>query len=470
LSVGGKESQVKGWKVISGSSKPASSSVSSSPVKAPKKSGAAVVQYISPQGVTFESSQAVLNHLGLSGLSREEAFSRAQIFRQKNPCPFMIKVQQGQLTVKELGNLMVEKGPSAPTFHDESNLYPIGFKAEYLDTDLGTLFQNEVLDGMDVFSEDVPAFRVNVLGPSAATFNDKKPQGVWRQVKQHLEENGTEKEKEGAKAWSAITLYYKFGLGTKEVRRRIEGLSGALDCFKYKFVDEASSDAGDDSKHKKAKTAKGAASVMSPPQLQDRDDKVRKKKGAESANAGAEAEDDEVSGFNNKPKRPPPQVTGYRFYSREVIAGVKKSNPEANIQEIVKIIKKMYTELDEGKRTEYENKAAETRKKQAERRGEVDDEQKEAKEDDQKEEEEKEEKTEWRTEGSEYIGRKVRRYVFDSRNKLIDAADGVVVGWLSKEESDYFAEASGEPAPIFHMQVCTQLQRVIALNKLKTMN
>jgi len=64
----------------------------------------------------------------------------------------------------------------------------------------------------------------------------------------------------------------------------------------------------------------------------------------------------------------------------------------------------------------------------------------------------------------------VRRYVYSRNKKLIDAADGVVVGWLSKEESDYFAEASGEPAPIFHMQVCTELKRVIALNKLKTMN
>jgi hypothetical protein len=231
-----------------------------------------------------------------------------------------------------------------------------------------------------------------------------------------------------------------------------------MHCFKYKFVDEDSSDAGDagdDRKHKnkKAKIAKGAAAVLSPPQLQDRDDTARKKKGAESANAGAEAEDDEVSGFNNKPKRPPAQVTGYRFFSKEVIARVKKSNPEANTQEIVKIIKKMYTYLEEGRRIEYENKAAEARKKQAERRGEAGDEQKEMMEDDPKDQEEDENNTQWRTEGSEPIGRKVRRYVYSRNNKLIDAADGVIVGWLSKEESDYFADASGEPAPIFHVQV-----------------
>ena len=68
-----------------------------------------------------------------------------------------------------------------------------------------------------------------------------------------------------------------------------------------------------------------------------------------------------------------------------------------------------------------------------------------------KEAEEEEEKTVWRTEGSDYIGKKVRRYVFDARDRLTDAADGVIVGWLSKEEADYLAEASGEPAPLWHM-------------------
>ena len=70
---------------------------------------------------------------------------------------------------------------------------------------------------------------------------------------------------------------------------------------------------------------------------------------------------------------------------------------------------------------------------------------------DDKEAEEEEEKTVWRTEGSDYIGKRVRRYVFDARGKLHDAADGVVVGWLSTEESDYLAEESGEPAPLWHM-------------------
>ena len=49
------------------------------------------------------------------------------------------------------------------------------------------------------------------------TFVDKKPQGVWKQVKQYLEDYGTEKEKEVAKSWSVIKLDYKFGLSNNEV-------------------------------------------------------------------------------------------------------------------------------------------------------------------------------------------------------------------------------------------------------------
>ena len=32
-----------------------------------------------------------------------------QVYRQENPCPFTLKVQQGFMTVQHLGNLMVEK-------------------------------------------------------------------------------------------------------------------------------------------------------------------------------------------------------------------------------------------------------------------------------------------------------------------------------------------------------------------------
>jgi hypothetical protein len=56
----------------------------------------------------------------------------------------------------------------------------------------------------------------------------------------------------------------------------------------------------------------------------------------------------------------------------------------------------------------------------------------------------------WCTEGNEHIGKRVRRYVFDSRDELTDAADGIIVGWLSKEKSDFFEE-SGKPAALWRL-------------------
>ena len=127
----------------------------------------------------------------------------------------------------------------------------------------------------------------------------------------------------------------------------MEGLSGAIDCFKYKFVDEGSGDAGAEGKNKKAKTAKGAVAAGDAASGEDRDEKMRKK-GRESGE-GAEAEDGSEA-FQKKAKKPPPPVTGYKLYSKAVIAEVKKENPEAGTQDVIKIIKKMYGELDEDKK------------------------------------------------------------------------------------------------------------------------
>ena len=54
-------------------------------------------------------------------------------------------------------------------------------------------------------------------GQVEKTLVDKKPQGVWKKVKQYMEEHGTDQEKEAAKSWSVIKLYYKFGLSNLEV-------------------------------------------------------------------------------------------------------------------------------------------------------------------------------------------------------------------------------------------------------------
>jgi hypothetical protein len=41
----------------------------------------------------------------------------------------------------------------------------------------------------------------------------------------------------------------------------MEGLPGARDCFKYKFIDEGSGDACAEGKNKKTKTAKSAVNT-----------------------------------------------------------------------------------------------------------------------------------------------------------------------------------------------------------------
>ena len=67
--------------------------------------------YISPDGKKFDTPQAVFKYLGAAGgVTRAEAAAKSQAYKNDNPCPFTLKVQQGQLTVQQLGNLMVEKG------------------------------------------------------------------------------------------------------------------------------------------------------------------------------------------------------------------------------------------------------------------------------------------------------------------------------------------------------------------------
>ena len=56
---------------------------------------------------------------------------------------------------------------------------------------------------------------------------------------------------------------------------------------------------------------------------------------------------------------------------------------------------------------------------------------------------------EWRTEGSDYLWRRVRRTVIES-GKIVGHSDGSVVGWLDAETSDYICESTGEAAPLFH--------------------
>ena len=96
-----------------------------------------------------------------------------------------------------------------------------------------------------------------------------------------------------------------------------------------------------------AKTAKGTVAAGDAVSGEDRDETMRKT-GKESGEAG-EAQDGSEA-VQKKAKKAPPPVTGYKLYSKAVIAEVKQEHPEAGTQDVIKIIKKMYGELDEGKK------------------------------------------------------------------------------------------------------------------------
>ena len=56
----------------------------------------------------------------------------------------------------------------------------------------------------------------------------------------------------------------------------------------------------------------------------------------------------------------------------------------------------------------------------------------------------------WRVEGSEYLGRTVRRSVLDASGKPISHSEGCVRGWLDASRSDY-NDAEGKPAALWHV-------------------
>ncbi len=60
------------------------------------------------------------------------------------------------------------------------------------------------------------------------------------------------------------------------------------------------------------------------------------------------------------------------------------------------------------------------------------------------------EEDKWRTEGNEWIGKRIRRPVKSRFGQTIDHVKAKVVGWLPKEESDFFDEAK-QPAPLWHV-------------------
>ena len=58
--------------------------------------------------------------------------------------------------------------------------------------------------------------------------------------------------------------------------------------------------------------------------------------------------------------------------------------------------------------------------------------------------------SEWRKEGSDYVGCRALRTMLDDNGNPV-AAFGTIVGWLSAEESDFVSEETGKPAALWHM-------------------
>ena len=60
----------------------------------------------------------------------------------------------------------------------------------------------------------------------------------------------------------------------------------------------------------------------------------------------------------------------------------------------------------------------------------------------------------WRVEGSEYLGRTVRRTVLDASGVVSSHSDGVIRGWLDASRSDY-TDDNGKPAALWHVYLAT---------------
>jgi len=93
---------------------------------------------------------------------------------------------------------------------------------------------------MDVLEKDTMAFQVT-WGLNKVI--KEVVEEAWQAVKQHQMEHGSDVEKAVAKAWPTKNLGLRSGLWEKEVRMRLEGMRGAIDCFKYKFISERASPA-----------------------------------------------------------------------------------------------------------------------------------------------------------------------------------------------------------------------------------
>jgi len=59
---------------------------------------------------------------------------------------------------------------------------------------------------------------------------------------------------------------------------------------------------------------------------------------------------------------------------------------------------------------------------------------------------------EWLVEGSKYVGMRVRRNVRGDDGKLVGKGNGMIVGWLPAEKSDFYCRETGLPAALWHVR------------------
>jgi hypothetical protein len=155
-----------------------------------------------------------------------------------------LPIEIGNTVVKDLGALLVEDGPSQPTFHNATSLWPIGYKATYRDPATSINYDCQIMDGLDSeFAKSLPVFFINVHSSSPFVVQGLTEGEAWKNVRQRQLVDGTPKEREVAMNWDERSLDRRFGLQEPRVKKMLEGLCGSFDCFCYKYLD--ADDAGD---------------------------------------------------------------------------------------------------------------------------------------------------------------------------------------------------------------------------------
>lgn len=437
LDLGGGDIAVLGWGL--GAPKDDDKKDSGGHAKGGKPAGH---KFVSPAGKAMTKAEA-LKALGLGGQTREQCFKKAQEYRLRNPLPLTC----GNVAVLRLGNIMVERGPGEPLFHKADCFFPIEFKSVWTDTNTGVEYTSEILDGMDVFEKDSMAYQVS-WGSNKVV--KEVVEDAWQAVKALQIETGTDVEKTVAKAWPSKNLALRSGLWEREVRMRLEGMRGAIDCFRYRFLGERGgpSPAGAPAAPK-AKTGKAVVPRKVPAggSADSKEAKLKKSGGKKAADKAADAvakKQPQMATPDGKPRAKRPQgKSAFQMFSKEHRKRIADDNPDMSVGELTKLMNGLYKDLPQEERERFE--ALATRVAPA-AEGDAEGKEDDADDDGIKEEDDL---TKWLTDGNEHLGKQVRRYVYDYRGTKVDCKHGVVTHWLPAEVADYISEETGQPASLW---------------------